>query len=231
MRFPLILAILILSCNCASNSDESESLAKLLAAAQKHVENGQLPNIPGMDEESIMQLAKSAFKDDDIKEKMKTILNQFQVKKKCHYRCSNRKQNANFTPVLDGCTSLSTTDENNIKTEFSDCCNVKNTCYGNCGKKKDECDTQFLGCMRDLCSHSFKQQLDSTIIDKTDYTDQIITDHISLQDITQTPTDGPHGLKACLIQAKAIYQVARIVGCNSFKDSQKQACICQNDEL
>lgn len=83
----------------------------------------------------------------------------------CSFACpdgSSGVPNPTYRPKQDGCglpgLHIQNLDfEMNKDTNFVNCCNEHDVCYGTCGMKKDDCDTDFRKCMLQWCSKRHKK--------------------------------------------------------------------------
>ncbi|XP_023137398.1 group XIIB secretory phospholipase A2-like protein isoform X2 [Amphiprion ocellaris] len=80
------------------------------------------------------------------------------------------------------------------------CCNQLDTCYDTCGTSKYDCDSEFRTCLHGICSDLKK----------------------SLGFVSK--------VQACESMADALYNTVWTLGCRSYMNSQRAACVCEGEE-
>lgn len=104
----------------------------------------------------------------------------------------------------NGCGSLdvifddSTNSLIHFEKAFTECCNEHDICYDHCNADKEECDFIFKRCLYAVCKTKENKRED-TIFDVT----------------------------LCKAKAKLSYVTLVGVGCSSFRNAQKEACLCK----
>ncbi|XP_032087819.1 group XIIB secretory phospholipase A2-like protein isoform X2 [Thamnophis elegans] len=123
----------------------------------------------------------------------------------CQYKCRYGKAplpRPNYkSPEPNGCSSYFL----GLKLDMgipamTKCCNQVDACYDTCGSNKYRCDAKFRWCMQSICS-DLKRSLG--FVSK---------------------------VEACESIADTIFQTVRTLGCRPFMNSQRSACICNEEE-
>ncbi|XP_033005018.1 group XIIB secretory phospholipase A2-like protein isoform X2 [Lacerta agilis] len=123
----------------------------------------------------------------------------------CQYRCRYGKaplaRPDYKSPEPNGCSSYFL----GLKLDMgipamTKCCNQLDICYDTCGANKYRCDAKFRWCLQSICS-DLKRSLG--FVSK---------------------------VAACESVADAVFKTVRTLGCRPFMDSQRSACICQEEE-
>ncbi|XP_034993950.1 group XIIB secretory phospholipase A2-like protein isoform X2 [Zootoca vivipara] len=123
----------------------------------------------------------------------------------CQYRCRYGKapmaRPDYKSPEPNGCSSYFL----GLKLDMgipamTKCCNQLDICYDTCGANKYRCDAKFRWCLQSICS-DLKRSLG--FVSK---------------------------VAACESVADGVFKTVRTLGCRPFMDSQRSACICQEEE-
>ncbi|XP_053244563.1 group XIIB secretory phospholipase A2-like protein isoform X2 [Podarcis raffonei] len=123
----------------------------------------------------------------------------------CQYRCRYGKapmaRPDYKSPEPNGCSSYFL----GLKLDMgipamTKCCNQLDICYDTCGANKYRCDAKFRWCLQSICS-DLKRSLG--FVSK---------------------------VAACESVADAVFKTVRTLSCRPFMDSQRSACICQEEE-
>ncbi|XP_028585441.2 group XIIB secretory phospholipase A2-like protein isoform X2 [Podarcis muralis] len=123
----------------------------------------------------------------------------------CQYRCRYGKapmaRPDYKSPEPNGCSSYFL----GLKLDMgipamTKCCNQLDICYDTCGANKYRCDAKFRWCLQSICS-DLKRSLG--FVSK---------------------------VAACESVADTVFKTVRTLGCRPFMDSQRSACICQEEE-
>ncbi|XP_070801548.1 group XIIB secretory phospholipase A2-like protein isoform X1 [Pituophis catenifer annectens] len=127
----------------------------------------------------------------------------------CQYRCRYGKAplpRPNYkSPEPNGCSShflgLKVPESLDMGIPaMTKCCNQLDACYDTCGSNKYRCDAKFRWCLQSICS-DLKRSLG--FVSK---------------------------VEACESIADTIFQTVRTLGCRPFMNSQRGACICNEEE-
>ncbi|XP_042312619.1 group XIIB secretory phospholipase A2-like protein isoform X2 [Sceloporus undulatus] len=123
----------------------------------------------------------------------------------CQYRCRYGKApmpRPNYkSPEPNGCSSYFL----GLKLDMgipamTKCCNQLDVCYDTCGANKYRCDAKFRWCLQSICS-DLKRSLG--FVSK---------------------------VEACESVADTVFRTVRTLGCRPFMNSQRSACICNEEE-
>ena len=85
---------------------------------------------------------------------------------------------------------------------FTECCNLHDHCYDQCNADKEDCDYTFKKCLYAVCREQEKK-------DRRKELDNLF-------DTTK-----------CKAKAKLSFVTVVGVGCGSFRNAQKKACLCK----
>ncbi len=112
-------------------------------------------------------------------------------------------------PSYDGCGTHGL-KINLGNTDFSSCCNLHDLCYGQCGRRKQECDQWFEGCMLAQCEreHGLHHH------------------HAGNHTQQPPPKHQPKALRKCVGAARLYYNGVYGFGCYAFNKAQRQHCEC-----
>ncbi|XP_029691594.1 group XIIB secretory phospholipase A2-like protein isoform X2 [Takifugu rubripes] len=83
---------------------------------------------------------------------------------------------------------------------MTQCCNELDVCYGTCGTNKNDCDSEFRLCLGSIC-----------------------------KDINKSLGFASE-VKACSSAADALHNTVATLGCRSYMNSQRAACVCSEEE-
>ena len=86
---------------------------------------------------------------------------------------------------------------------FTECCNTHDHCYDKCNADKEDCDYAFKKCLYAFC----KEQ------------DREMRKNRNLDNLFDTAK--------CKAKAKLSFVTVVGVGCGSFRNAQKKACLCK----
>lgn len=84
---------------------------------------------------------------------------------------------------------------------FSRCCHEHDLCYDTCNEDKDLCDLKFKKCLYAVC-------------------------RMLQEEPTPQPRRTQLDQQTCKAKAKLAYMAVMAVGCQLYRDAQKQACTC-----
>uniref|UniRef100_A0A8D0CEF2 Group XIIB secretory phospholipase A2-like protein n=3 Tax=Scleropages formosus TaxID=113540 RepID=A0A8D0CEF2_SCLFO len=127
----------------------------------------------------------------------------------CQYRCRYGKaplpRPDYQTPEPDGCGSHFLGLPLPERLDFgipamTKCCNQLDLCYDTCGSNKYRCDSKFRWCLHSICSDLKK----------------------SLGFVSKVET--------CEAMADTLFNTVWTLGCKSFMNSQRAACLCEGEE-
>ena len=85
---------------------------------------------------------------------------------------------------------------------FTECCNKHDICYDTCNKERSSCDKNFKECLKDSCHH-----------------DTLIKKHSRKK------------LSECEGIADVMYAGTMGLGCGSFLEAQRNACLCNGKTI
>lgn len=213
----LVFAPFLFATSEFPTSESKESKESLLKLAKERIHNGDFKEIVGIDKNSLIKLINTLTLTDSLENvSIQSLIDTFQLSKKCHYKCSSRKQNPLFThqPFI-GCKAFIVESNYN----FSSCCDERTQCIGVCGKRRDECDDAFNKCMISQCKTTYKKNDNETNLES-----------LTLKDLESLKPNSK-SFKSCRVESRAFYQIARMTGCESYLTIQKEACQCFNVEL
>uniref|UniRef100_A0A3Q3VYV3 Uncharacterized protein n=1 Tax=Mola mola TaxID=94237 RepID=A0A3Q3VYV3_MOLML len=123
----------------------------------------------------------------------------------CQYRCRYGKR-PNPRPgyrlsEADGCASSLMGFQLDLGIPaMTMCCNKLDVCYETCGTSKYVCDSEFRSCLHGICS-----------------------------DINKS-LGFASSVQACGSMADTLYNTVWTLGCRSYMNSQRAACICDEEE-
>ena len=107
----------------------------------------------------------------------------------------------------NGCGSLAISVSGEY--DMTECCNRHDICYDTCGHDKEDCDQQFSACMNTLC-RTFKVSERSP-------------PSSSFVELTFPLAQNGEG---CSQQAQMFSLGVTMFGCQSYRQSQRNACLC-----
>ncbi|XP_060782597.1 group XIIA secretory phospholipase A2-like isoform X2 [Neoarius graeffei] len=81
---------------------------------------------------------------------------------------------------------------------ITNCCNQHDRCYDTCGQRKLDCDKQFQVCLKTICWNL-----------------------LNVLELDQS-------VQVCESRVSLIFDAVMHLGCRSYLDSQRAACICYN---
>lgn len=218
MKF-LIIFLLVLITHGKINLPDKSSMQSILDTAKEQLNKGEF-DFGDIDKEALAKLV-SSFSSSLDDNSIQSLLDTYQPAKKCHFKCSSRKQNPAF--ILGPTRGCSALFESKITAhEFGSCCDERSVCVGKCGNPKEKCDNEFQSCMSKQCAKIY-QMIDNDIENSK-------FESITLKDLAEKGND-LKSFSSCKIEAKAFFEIARIKGCDSYKAAQKDSCLCFNDEL
>ncbi|MBN3322191.1 PG12B protein, partial [Atractosteus spatula] len=123
----------------------------------------------------------------------------------CQYRCRYGKaplpRPDYKTPEPNGCSSYFLGLQLDLGIPaMTKCCNQLDLCYDTCGSNKYRCDSKFRWCLHSICSDLKK----------------------SLGFVSK--------VEACETVADTLFNTVWTLGCKPFMNSQRAACICNEEE-
>lgn len=120
-------------------------------------------------------------------------------------------------PNVNGCGSYNITlDFEAIGApEFTQCCNVHDVCYEECGNTQVGCDNSFQGCLMGQCD-KWAAEFDWNALKKLS---KSINSHLIIYFIYLYK-------KGCYGAAKVMYWAVSGLGCPAYLSSQENACYC-----
>ncbi|XP_066549883.1 group XIIB secretory phospholipase A2-like protein isoform X2 [Amia ocellicauda] len=123
----------------------------------------------------------------------------------CQYRCRYGKaplpRPEYKTPEPNGCSSYFLGLQLDMGIPaMTKCCNQLDLCYDTCGSNKYRCDSKFRWCLHGICSDLKK----------------------SLGFVSK--------VEACETVADTLFNTVWTLGCRPFMNSQRAACICNEEE-
>ena len=124
------------------------------------------------------------------------------IEEECIYECPGTGDvpvpNPKHVHAANGCGALgfSVAPEELPLPVMSLCCDVHDACYDTCGKDKELCDKEFQRCLYRVCSDDQQRRVDRIAHTK------------------------------CKTGAKLLYTSTITLGCQPYKEAQKEACLC-----
>ncbi|XP_053189098.1 group XIIB secretory phospholipase A2-like protein isoform X1 [Scomber japonicus] len=127
----------------------------------------------------------------------------------CEYRCRYGKTPQHRPgyqiPEPNGCSTSLVGFQVNTALDLgipamTQCCNQLDVCYDTCGTSKNDCDSVLRSCLHGICSDLKK----------------------SLGFVSK--------VQACESMADAVYNTVGTLGCRPYMNSQRAACICEEEE-
>lgn len=122
------------------------------------------------------------------------------------------------------------------------CCNKLDACYENCGTSKYVCDSEFRSCLHGICSDINKSLgFESSVqggfrysagplclcpVLQIEMRKQLICALFCLPPLCISV----FSLPACGSMADTLYNTVWTLGCRSYMNSQRAACICDEEE-
>ncbi|XP_061601441.1 group XIIB secretory phospholipase A2-like protein [Cololabis saira] len=123
----------------------------------------------------------------------------------CQYRCRHggrpQPRPGYQLPEPDGCSSALVGFQLDVGIPaMTKCCNQLDACYDICGRNKYDCDAKFRVCLHAICSDLRR----------------------SLGFVSK--------VRACETMADGLYSTVWTLGCRSYMNSQRAACVCPGEE-
>ncbi|XP_044229342.1 group XIIB secretory phospholipase A2-like protein isoform X1 [Thunnus albacares] len=127
----------------------------------------------------------------------------------CEYRCRYGKlpqpRPGYQLPEPNGCSTSLVGFQVNAAFDLgipamTKCCNELDVCYDTCGTSKNNCDSRLRSCLHGICSDLKK----------------------SLGFVSK--------VQACESMADAVYNTVWTLGCRPYMNSQRAACVCEEEE-
>ncbi|XP_066934200.1 group XIIA secretory phospholipase A2-like [Clytia hemisphaerica] len=126
----------------------------------------------------------------------------------CVFRCpkGSPKRNPGHKPTSNGCGSYGVKFDTSQYPGFEGCCNTHDECYDTCNNEREDCDKQFQECLKDSCLfHTVKGGVEKKLSRKK--------------------------LKDCEGIADVMYAGTLGLGCGSYLEAQRNACLCDGKTL
>ncbi|XP_063682665.1 group XIIA secretory phospholipase A2-like [Bolinopsis microptera] len=124
----------------------------------------------------------------------------------CSYTCPNGGYPIpipGYVPKPNGCGTAATMFTKELARflpSVHECCSHHDTCYGTCKEERNSCDKKFRKCLKEICVVA-KQMI------------KMAGSKFNAEEICQSAVNG-------------LYAVVAGAGCNSYRNSQKEACLC-----
>nr|XP_002737263.2 PREDICTED: uncharacterized protein LOC100368483 [Saccoglossus kowalevskii] len=117
----------------------------------------------------------------------------------CNTFGAKPEKNPNHKRTSNGCGSMGLEIDTESMPEMTRCCDRHDICYDTCGNNRNECDDRFKKCLDKMC----KMYKDEKKLSKQQ-------------------------LSGCKTTTDLMYAGTVGLGCKSYLEAQKNACICRN---
>ena len=208
--------MIIVSSVSFSSASNQVLFEQLFKQAKQIIQKGQLPEIQGMTNDAIMNLATEAFKEPDLINILSSTLKDYQSNKKrnqCHASCSLRVVNPEFIRMADKSVECGV----QVDSKFNTCCIDRKICYETCGTTKKECDNSHQVCLINVCRLEMGEM-------------RVNNNNLLSLDLTvEELLNSNEPLINCKVKAKSLFQMQNNDReCRQYKSSQKKACLCRD---
>ncbi len=121
----------------------------------------------------------------------------------CTFTCKNggtAMKRPGYSPEVNGCGAYGVKFDLSSLPGLEKCCNKHDRCYGQCGMAKLACDDQFARCLQGVCD--------------------------VMEGVMKLNSEE---LEGCQMTVQMMVMTVLELGCQTYIDTQKEACICQVD--
>lgn len=133
------------------------------------------------------------------------ILAQLSGGNDCRFKCPRGYKplaNPKHKPSSDGCGSMGIQLDTSHSPGFTQCCNAHDVCYDTCNNDRNQCDEDFKSCLDNVCL---------------------------LEGLGNRQSE--EQIKGCKTGSDLMYSGTVTLGCMSYKEAQRNACLCNGRKL